>query len=158
MSNKVIHLAQLIAPRVAAAGDNTFGLPNFLFLDMYTDDKDSALTVQNDLVFANGTPNIPTFGGFIRVADQTYRFNLTRHVQGIVTRKEKNYNLRIYAPFITIPYYYPPGKAADYAPSALTKVNIPVVSGLGAGRVVLYGGAEADATKKLRLYIVYSKI
>ena len=158
MSNRVIHLAQLIVPRVAAAGDNTFGLPNFLFLDMVTDDKDSAYTIQNDFVFSNGTPNIPTFGGFIKEGDQTFRFNLSRHVQGIVTRKEKNYSLRLYAPYVTVPYYFPPGKAADYAPSALTKVNIPVISGPGAGRVVLYGGAEADATKKLRLYIVYSKI
>lgn len=158
MTNKVIHLAELIAPKVAAAGDNTFGLPNFLFMDMITDDKDSALTVQNDFVFSNGVPNIATFGGLIRTSDQTFRYNLTRHVQGIITRDEKNYALRLYAPYVTIPYYFPPGKATDYAPSTLTKVNIPVSSGLGAGRVVLYGGAEADATKKLRLYIVYSKI
>jgi hypothetical protein len=158
MTNKVVHLAQLIVPRVAGAGDNTFGLPNFLFMDMLTDDKDSALTVQNDFIFVNGTPNIATFGGFIRAADQTYRYNLTRHVQGIITRDEKNYTLRLYAPYVTIPYYFPPGKAADFAPSALSKVSVPVTSGLGAGRVVLYGGAEADATKKLRLYIVYSKI
>jgi hypothetical protein len=158
MTNKVIHLAELIVSRVPSPGDNTFGLPNFLFMDMVTDDRDSALTVQNDFVFSNGTPNIGSFGGFIRNSDQTYRFNLTRHVQGIITRDEKNYALRLYAPYVTIPYYLPPGKASDYAPSALSKVNIPVTAGLGAGRVVLYGGAEADATKKLRLYIVYSKI
>lgn len=158
MTNKVIHRAELILPRVAATGDNIYDVPNYLFLDMITADKDSALTVQNDFLFANGEPNITSFGGIIKKSDQTYRFNLTRHVQGIITRDEANYGLRLYAPYITMPYYFPPGKAADYSAADRQRTAIPVTLGLGYGRVVLYGGAETDATKKPRLYIVYSKI
>ena len=158
MANKVIYRAELIVPRLNTPSDNTFGLPDLLFMDMVTDDKDSALTVQNDFTISSSGPNFTAFGGAIRTSDQTYHFNITRHVQGIVTRHEHNYGLRLYAPFITTPYYVPPGKAADFAPSSFSKISIPGSSKVGAGRVVLYGGAEVNPTKKLRLYIVYSKI
>jgi hypothetical protein len=155
MQNKVIHRAELIMPRVASPGDNTYGLPELLFLDMISTNKDSAYTIQNDFLVANSGPNFASFGGIIRASDQTYRFTVTRHVQGIVTRHEPNFKLRVYAPFVTVPWYIPPG---SFSTSGVSRVAIPVSSRLGAGRVVLYGGAEADLTKKMRLYIVYSKI
>ncbi|HEY0680294.1 MAG TPA: DUF4270 family protein [Chitinophagaceae bacterium] len=158
LSNRVIHRAELIFTRIASPGDAGFPVPNLLFLDMITNDNDSAFTIQNDFVLNNGGANFGVFGGALQVAQQNYRFNVSRHVQGIITRGEPNYNLRLYAPYLTVPYYIPPGKASDYDFSKLTRVDIPIIGRIAAGRVVLHGGAAADPTKKARLYIIYSKI
>lgn len=155
LSNRIIHRAELIMPRVSSPGDVPYGLPDLLFLDMISANKDSAYTVQNDFLVSASGPNYSTFGGTIRASDQTYRFTLTRHVQGIVTRHEPNFRFRIYAPFVTVPWYIPPG---HFTSNGVSRIAIPANTFLGAGRIVLYGGAEADATRKMRLYIVYSKI
>jgi hypothetical protein len=156
MQNKVIYRAELVIPRVAAAGDNVFGLPDLLFLDLINASKDSAYTIQNDFFVGSAGPNILSFGGSIRASDQTYRFNITRHIQGIITRKEPNYQFRLYAPLVTVPWYVQPG--SKFTTSGISRISIPMNTYLGAGRAVLYGGTEADASKKMRLYIVYSKI
>jgi hypothetical protein len=161
MSNRVIHLAQLIVRRIPSPGDNLYTQPN-LFLQKETLDKDSAITVQNDFILSSDGSSLPignfsSFGGFLK-SDQTYRFNLTRHVQGIVTRKEPNYNFQLYAPFETTPFYLPPGKLSAYAPSSLTQIPITVNPYLGYGRVAVWGGAAPDPGNKLRLRIIYSKI
>ncbi|MGB8193171.1 MAG: DUF4270 family protein [Chitinophagaceae bacterium] len=158
LSNRVIHRAELIVSRIPNASENTFALPNQLFLDMITEAKDSAYTLQNDFLFTSGGTNATVFGGNLRTSDNTYRFNISRSVQGIVTRKERNLPLRLYAPFETSPYYLPPGKFSDVDLSLLARIPIRVIQQLGYGRVVLHGGAAADPAKKLRLYIIYSKI
>jgi len=159
LSNRVIHRAELIFPRITTANENTFGLPALLFLDMITADGDSALTIQNDFVLGqSNTANFDIFGGAERKSDATYRFNISRHVQGIVTRHENNYTLRLYAPFETAPYYFPPGKASDYAPGNLGPLTIQAVPRIAQGRAVLEGGSSTNPGRKARLYIVYSKI
>ena len=155
LSNRVIHRAEIIMTRVPSPGDIPYGVPDLLFLDMISTNKDSAYTVQNDFLISNNGPNFATFGGSLRSSDQTYRFTLTRHVQGIVTRHDPNFRLRVYAPLVTVPWYIGPG---TFTTSGISRVSTPINTFLGAGRVVLYGGAEPDATRKMRLYIVYSKI
>jgi hypothetical protein len=88
-----------------------------------------------------------TFGGQLK-SDNSYRFNISRHVQAIVTRKQSNNILRLSAPLI-----------ADVFVSNLgQKVNFEVLDRIAEGRVVLGGGNFADPSLSMRLHIIYSKL
>lgn len=162
MYNRVIHRAELIVTRLETPSDDKFAPPNLLFLDEETLDKDSAYTIQNDFILGSGANNtfvgnFDVFGGALR-SDKTYRFNISRRVQGIITRKEPVLRFRISAPFEPENYFYPPGRFTDYAPSSLSKLPFSVLPAPAFGRVVLWGGNAPDQNRKMRLYIVYSKI
>lgn len=148
--NKVIHRAELIANKVpSGASDAIFGVPNRLFLDHKgtNNSKDSAYMFDNDLIAGvDGTLNFASFGGTLK-SDNTYRFNITRYVQGIVTRKERNDSLRLFAPLRSNVY----SKAAG-------EITITTLDNIAAGRVVLASGNNADKSIRLRLRIIYSNL
>jgi uncharacterized protein DUF4270 len=147
-SNKVIHLAEIVATRVPSAGGDLFSTPVQLMLDHINKSGDTIFMMHQDLIVsASGSIGFPAFGGRLH-ADDTYRFNISRYVQGIVTRHEANDTLRIYAPLRTNVYN-----------SALrTKITIPVIDAIAKGRVVLGGGTYTDSTSRLRLRIIYSNL
>jgi hypothetical protein len=148
LSNRLIYKASLIMDRLPGQEDNNFTDPLLLFLDAIDSTNNRFRTVPNAFVYTG--PNTllkydpASFGGFLK--DNKYEFELARYVQGIVTRKEKSYPLRLYAPYYTTPYN-------ELANGPLTSViNTPVSK----GRVIVGGGAHP--AKKMRLYIIYSKI
>jgi len=143
--NSVIHRAELIATKIPSAADVMFYQPSQLYLDKISENADTAIAFQNDLL-SGGELNFQNFGGSFKNGE--YRFNVTRHVQGIVTRKERNYPLRLFAPF-TI---------TDSVPGTRIPLSLQIVTQPAKGRVVLGGGTFADPTKQLRLRVVYSKI
>ncbi|MCW3073706.1 MAG: hypothetical protein JWP69_775 [Flaviaesturariibacter sp.] len=151
LSNRVIHNAELIISRIPSAGEQSFPPPPVLFLDR-ADIFDVGSSLSDDLNSTNAsgtTQNLTSFGGLLR-SDSTYRFNITRHVQSVITRKETNYQLRLYAPVYTIIKPFPESTTAS------RQVN--VIPQVGYGRVVLAGGNFADPTKRLRLRIIYSNL
>jgi hypothetical protein len=156
--NKVVHLAELIVPKVPSADEDKFTPQPQLFLDMINKTNDTVFTIQNDLVLSNFGYNFDQFDGFLRnhAGNREYRFNISRHVQGIATRKEPNFDLRVYAPFETLVYYLPPGDLHNR--KFASRQNIPIIPRIASGRVVVGGGANTNSTYKLRLRIVYSKI
>ena len=159
MSNKVIHLAELIMPKVPTADEDKFTPQAQLFLDMINNTGDTAFSIQNDFVISNlGGSNLSQFGGALlrHEGSLDYRFNISRHVQGIVTRHEPNFRFRVYAPLETNIYYLPPG--TTFNRKNLGRINLPIVPKVGFGRVVLGGGANTNPAYKLRLRIVYSLI
>ena len=158
IQNKVIHLAELIIPKISSLQEDIFRPLPQVFLDMVNKTNDSIFTIQNDLILSNFGFNIEQFGGFLRsyAGSLEYRFNISRHIQGIATRKEPNFDLRVYAPFETNIYYLPPGNLHDRR--FVSRQNIPIVPRIGQGRVVVGGGSNTNPTQKLRLRIVYSKI
>jgi hypothetical protein len=81
-------------------------------------------------------------------SDNSYRFNITRYVQGIVTRKEPNDSLRIYAPLRTVLQSKLFGQ----------KVTVPVLSVIANGRVTLAGANHPDPARRIRLRVVYSNL
>lgn len=154
--NKVIHRAELIANKVPSAADNFFTVPNLLFLDRKSPDAvttviDTAYFFEKDITTSlDGNFDYASFGGAIR-SDNSYRFNITRYVQGIVTRKERNDSLRLYAPL----------RAYVFEPNSKALLNYPfnnVLDNIAKGRVVLGGTAHPDPAKRLRLRIVYSNL
>jgi len=149
--NKVIHRAELIAYKVSdPLLDNIFTVPGRLFLDHKgsNNSRDSAYMFENDLVAGfDGSLNFASFGGALR-SDDTYRFNITRYVQGIVTRQERNDSLRLYAPLRT----------NVFVKNLNQVVSIPILSSIAYGRVVLASGNLANGNQRLRLRIIYSNL
>jgi hypothetical protein len=143
-SNKVIHRAELITYRIADPDATFFTPPLRLFLDKIR--NDTAFILANDMVIENGAINFNLFGGNLRT-DNTYRFNITRHVQGIVTRKEPNTALRIYAPLDTRPYN--PNNQ---------QLLLQIIDRAAKGRVIVTGGEHPDPNFRMRLRIIYSNL
>jgi hypothetical protein len=88
---------------------------------------------------------------------KAYTFDVSRYVQGIVTRNDSNYTLRLYAPVNDSLKYTPPYPASATFPTyyiAPTNAN-----NIAAGRVRLGGGGlHKDNPLRMRLRIIYSRI
>ncbi|MBM3444735.1 MAG: DUF4270 domain-containing protein [Bacteroidetes bacterium] len=147
--NVMIHLAQLKTEEVVTAGrqPNVFSTPNFLYLERL----DSPSTVIRPFftdAYLGGKYEPFVFGGQRKLITDasnavvsTYDFNITRYIQGIITRKEPNLTLKLHAPH-NVQYN-------DLL------VNF-VLNGLGRGHVVLGGGNHAQ--KRMKVRVVYSKL
>lgn len=149
LSNKVIHRAEIIATQIPSTLSDPFAPPARLILDrIHHNTTDTAFVLQNDLTIGSDlSVDWTTFGGNYSYGQ--YRFNITRYVQGIVTRHESNDSLRIYAPLRTY----------LFDPTLGLKVPIQVVSRIADGRVVLAGGNyPTNPAIRLRLRIVYSNL
>jgi hypothetical protein len=161
LSNRTIHRAELIIERVPGGDQNSFDndypfdTPPLLFLDAIDSTNNNRPTgIPNDFQPALNTAlgyDLLSFGGDENTK-KGYRFNLSRYVQGIVTRKEKSYALRLFAPYNSRPYYL----ASSASLSGF--LTISTSSLVGYGRVVVAGGSFPDPAKKMRLRIIYSKI
>jgi hypothetical protein len=153
LSNRVIHRAELIVERETATipGNDAFVPPTYLFLDaMGSVKSDSILAIPNyDFRAESGGFNVGEFGGFLQ--NDIYNFNISRYVQGVVTRGEPSLNLRLHSAFYPILYYRDPQ-------FGLSPYGFNLSTKIGFGRVVVRGGSYADPTKRLRLRIIYSKI
>jgi len=166
LSNRVVHRAELITESLASLGDDRFKAPPVLFLDAIDSAAKLTRTIQNDFVInQQGQYNFSSFGGFVS-RDGTYSFNISRYVQGIVSRKETSYTLRIYAPYETYSVYINPGIQNNGTDLVAQKefqmdprvgiLPLRINPQIAAGRTVLAGGSHP--TKKMRLRIIYSRI
>jgi hypothetical protein len=149
--NAVIHKAELVITPLRSNQDGIFIQPSGLFLDRINSTADTVFTFDVDMdVQASGpdyTYNFTTFGGGLK-SDSTYRFNLSRHVQDIITLKKPNQTLRLYAPV-----------RAFVFSERFNRLSQMYISNEPAyGRVVLAGGSYAVPAKRMRLRIIYSKL
>lgn len=149
LSNKIVYRAELIVSKVSSVSDIIFTPPLSLFLDKINSTGDTAYVFHKDMLDNNGDVDFVKFGGSLRT-DGTYRFNVTRHVQDIITRKQPNYTLRVYAP--QRPVLYVPERNP-----AITTV-ISVNSRVANGRVVVAGGNHPDPALQMKLRIIYANI
>jgi hypothetical protein len=165
LSNRVIHRAELIVTPLPSTGQETYQAPYYMFLDAWDSAAALPRTIQNDFVQSSSTGdyNLGIFGGFL--THGVYNFDLSRYVQGIVTRKETSYTLRIYAPYKTKTIIIPQGHASLISTSTLlsirdsyytTDFSLFLNPQIAFGRTVLAGGSHP--TSKMRLRIIYSKI
>jgi Domain of unknown function (DUF4270) len=150
--NSVIHRAEIIVSPIASTQDNVFTYPQALFLDRINAANDTAYTFDTDMELAPGvgsfTYNFSLFGGLIK-SDSTYRFNISRYVQNIVTTRSPNYKLRLYAPV----------RAFVYSPAAKVGGQIYLGDKPAFGRIAIAGGNYAAVpAKKMRMRVVYSKL
>ncbi len=147
--NVMVHLAELNMSQIPEGPSSMNSIltpPAALYLDY----RDTILNRQVPFVndaFITGTYSPLLFGGTrlpqtsngVQIAE--YRFFITRHVQGIITRNNPNFPIYLYSPFV-----------ARY-PDLFIAFG---VNNLANGRVKLGGGS--NATRKMKLRLVYSKI
>lgn len=149
--NVVVHRAELIASPLPGMMDGTFDYPLGLFMDRISPRGDTAYTFDNDMLLSNGftafTYDIRTYGGLLN-RDSTFRFNITRYVQTLVTQRLRNDSLRLYVPI----------RAFLYSPSYQSRNQLFVTDRVAYGRIILAGGNHPDARKRLRLRLVYSRL
>jgi hypothetical protein len=162
-SNRIIHRAELIAEQVPDdANLNTIEkqmlAPNYLFLAAYDPNNSKVLrSVPNDYQTLANSEAFLRFGGFLtnkslngyeRVA--TYNFNITRYVQGVISRKDSTFDFRISAPVNDSIRYIPPYPnntiaGVEYITSSTS--NQPAI-----GRVRLGGGRHSRFKMRIRIY------
>lgn len=162
--NSIIHRAELIAEIVPTNNpmlDALLTPPRYLLLTAWDPTNKVKINIPTDFqVDAQGTSNIGAFGGFINTRDngttitRAYDFNLTRYVQGIVTRKETNYDLRISAPSNDTIRYRDPYPATLFN----TYYIVPSTSNVIANGRVQLGGGGKTMPYRMRLRIIYSRI
>lgn len=164
LPNVIVHRAELITRQVPDPLATVYDIPGFLLLSTWDSLNKQKSNVPNDFYISGGNLNIPDFGGYSADRDvpgvgivQEYMFDLSRYVQGIVTRKDTSYTLLLSAPVNDSIQYYAPYPlntlGVRYYLSAAT-TNQPVN-----GRVRLGGGGMSAANPlRMRLRIIYSKI
>lgn len=158
LPNMIIHRAELLmqqVPDVTSLSDLMFTAPN-LFLAAYSQDSGRRFAVPNDLIFSGGAyTNLTAFGVTpIKKFDpltgktiSTYSFDISRYVQGVVTRNDSTFDFILWAPYN---YYLAPIETSAY----LYPISTPALNSVAIGRVRLGGGNNSNY--KMRLHIVYS--
>jgi len=167
LSNRIIHRAELIAEQVPDDAnlltiDQQMSVPRYLLLSAYNTLTSGKYNVPNDYIFSPSEgPNIRDFGGAVfykttqgynRVA--SYSFNLSRYVQGIVSRGDSSFMLQLSAPVNDSLFYRNPYPQLGN----LTQIylNPSVGNEPAIGRVRLGGGTHSRF--RMRLRIVFSRI
>jgi hypothetical protein len=167
LPNAIIHRAELLTFGAASVTplDPISTPPRFLLLSGYDTFTKPAFNIPNDFSASSNTvSNIETFGGYLMQKDVSgvgvvwaYTFNLSRYVQGIVTRKDTSFTLRLSAPSNDSLIYSPP-----YLTGATFRtfyVTPTYSNNVAIGRVVLGGGGMHKKNPvRMRLRIIYSKI
>lgn len=160
--NKIIHRAELLIEELADINAGTllpdnerkwFGAPN-LFVSATAPDSTRKFLIPYVDVSTSGI-NFSVFGGFPikkTINGQqvnTYNINITRYVQGIVTRADKNLDLYLYAPF---------NESISYSEAISTglAINSGAFNQLASGRIRIGGGANTK--QAIRLRIIYSNL
>lgn len=164
-ANKIIHRAELIAEQVPTVNPNAFetkwSAPNYLFLGAYDSSLKVLRNVPNDYQGTSNAAQFVRFGGRVVYKSiqgydnvATYNFDLSRYMQGIVSRKDSIFDLRLMAPVNDSLKYVPPypynlSSGTDYITSYFA--NNPAI-----GRVRLGGGSHSKF--KMRLHVYYSDL
>lgn len=164
LSNRVIHRAELIVEQLYDISDLTFRAPEFLYLDA----SDPTITanykfrvIPYDLPFtSSGALNLGVFGsvplnsidGFGNPV-KSWKFNISRYVQHVLTGTQTSYDLRLFAPFIISEQFgIPPGTDQ--------RIGVAVNPSIVKGRVRFEGntGPADPNPRRIRLRLVYSKL
>jgi hypothetical protein len=147
--NVMIHLAQLSMQEVSTPGrrPTIFQTPEFLYAEMLDSANKKYYPFLSD-GFQNGKFEPILFGGQRKYTSDNsgqylsaYNMNLTRYLQGIITRNNPNFQLRLTAPY-----------SLRYEDLFITFA----LNNLCRGNVVLGGGSHSS--KKMKFRVVYSKL
>ena len=154
LSNKIIHRAELLMYQVPDANNDLYLTPPNLFLAAL-DTAGRRVVIPNDVIVSgNSITNLLQFGiaPIPGTAGYHYSFDLTRYVQGIITKQEKLYKLALYAPYNQFIGY--PLDSILYS----IPIATPALNTAGVGRIRLGGGNNGNSAYKMRLHIVYSLV
>ncbi len=162
ISNRLVHRAELVMEQVhdPNGSDTIFNTPEFLYLDAHDTTITASYyqyrTIPYDLELTTGGFDFRLFGcSPLSTIDgsgnsiKTWKFDVTRYVQHVLTKTQKLYDLRLSAPFGFVEQFgIPPG--TDQFRTIFLNPAIAM------GRVRLGGGNHPS--QRMRLHIIYSKI
>ena len=160
-ANKIIHRAELIAEQVPVSApsslESKWTAPSYLFLGAYDSAFKLIRNVPNDYQGTQNSTQFARFGGKVVYKSiqgynnvATYNFDLSRYVQGIVSRKDTIFDLRLIAPVNeTIKYVpqYPYNLSSSFDYISSFFANSPAI-----GRVRLGGGSHSKFRMRLKVY------
>ncbi len=160
LDNRIIHRAELIMEEVYDVSDKNFIPPQALYLDLFDSSLLKYKSVPYDFVPDNSGVAFRQFGMYGRDGVdgsgntiRTWKFNVSRYVQNILTKKEPLHNFRIITHrIVSNKFRVDNGNNSG----AYQDITIPVNSLFTVGRVRLGGGNHP--TQKMRLRIIYSKL
>ena len=162
--NTLIHRAELMVYQAPfdPLTDRIFAAPRFVLLSSYDSTNKRKINIPNDYEVTQGGANITSFGGFRDNKElpgigkvNAYIFTLTRYVQGIVTRHDSSYVMRLSASSNDSLYYKPPYPIiTNAAPVYISPGNANIIAN---GRVRVFGGS-GRSQQRLRLRIIYSEL
>jgi hypothetical protein len=182
LSNRLIYLAELTVEEDPIPGDmlrttGNFYQPSVLFLDWWDPLSMTYKTPKRDLTLLENdfsSYNLVNFGGFRKtktdpVSGETisyYTFNVTRHLQDIISFGGTYADLRLYAPRYTFPTVYENFPNSWYLPDSplnprdfrVPGTGLRVNGRAGDSRVRLGGGMAQNNTHPMKLRMVYSKL
>ena len=160
LSNRIINRAELIVEQEYDLSNEKFTHPNALMLDVYDSTLGDYKFMPYDFAPDQTGSINPSFGSFGNNAIDgagnrivIWKFNVTRYVQSILTKKEPLHDFRLFAVksiFERIKAS-PPSNTGGYIYNSVT-----VNSQFAFGRVRVGGGNHP--TQRMRLHIVYTKI
>lgn len=157
LSNRVVNRAELIVEQVYDPIDMTFTLPEALMLDVYDstlgaykytpyDFSPDPSGIIDPIYGSYGRNTVDGAGNPIRI----WKFNITRYVQNVLTKKEALNDLRLFThKSIYEGVFVPTLNSYSYAQTIIN-------SQFAFGRVRVGGGNHA--TQRMRLRIVWTKI
>jgi hypothetical protein len=163
LRNIIVHRAELLLyqardPEQSYYYDTYLSPPNLLVAG-YSADSSRRIALYSDMIDLSGNINLAQFGSFpinhydvaTNLLYYSYNLEISKYVQGIVTRHDSNYtNVVLYAPFYN-EFIYSAETATYPFQLSSTPINSPAC-----GRIRLFGGNSADTTTRMKLHIVYS--
>jgi hypothetical protein len=178
LNNRVIHRAELRVTQLPASGSGAEALtpPQVLYLDASYKPSPSGVTsfrgLPYDLFPFAGYYCYPGqgidfnyFGGpyAYEVVDgervAVVRFNISRYLQGILTRQEPTYDLRLSAPFSMYYSECVNSYAISYPPQVFPlQFRGTSVIKVGSGRVRVAGGNHSNPNFRMQLRVIYSRL
>ena len=164
-ANKIIHRAELIAEQAPVSNPSAleakWTAPNYLFLGAYDSASNSIRNIPNDYLGTANTNQLIRFGGrvlykTVQGVDNvaTYNFEISRYMQGVISRKDSVFDLRLIAP-VNESIKYVPGYPNNLT-SGLDYLTTSLGNEPGIGRVRLGGGKHSKF--KMRLHVYYSDL
>ena len=164
LSNRVIHRAELIVEQLYDISDSTFRRPDYLYLDAADPSITASYkfrTIPYDISLnQSGSLNLGAFGCVpVRSVDgsgnpvNTWKFNISRYVQHVLTGTQSLYDLRLFPAYSIIEQYgIPPG--TDF------RVPVQLNPSIIKGRIRLVGNTGPFDTnpRRIRLRLIYSKL
>lgn len=166
LQNSIIHRAELTMYQSQSVYSTDMYLtpPRYLLLSGYDSVNKVKINVPADFTYnASSGANTAIFGGYLTqksIPDygtvKAYIFDLSRYVQGIVTRNDSNLTLRLSAPSNDSLKYTDPYPATISSTYYVMPSN---ANNVADGRVLLTGGGVSSGSAiRMRLRIIYSRI
>ena len=160
LQNMIVHRAEILMNQVPdGSPEEAYFTPPNLFVAAFSKDSNARFAIPYDVDFSSGVISNLTALGVAPIKKSSgyaYSFDISRYVQGIVTKKDTIYNLIVWAPYN---YYLRPTETVPESTAVYTyPISSPALNSVGVGRIIIGGGNNSNTNYRMKLHIVYSLV